>query len=39
MYYHDPSSGERRIKRRYVWLIWGLTSGIAIGWLLGVTTS
>lgn len=35
MYYYDPHSGEKRIKRRYVWFFWGLTSGAALGWILG----
>ncbi len=29
--YHDTITGEKRFKRRYVWALWGLITGIALG--------
>ena len=30
MFYYD-ASGDRRLKRRYVWAFWGFSLGIAVG--------
>lgn len=32
--YQDPLTGEYRVKRRYMWGLWGLSAGIVIGILI-----
>jgi hypothetical protein len=34
MFYTDPVSGNRRVKRRFVWALYGFTLGVFVGKLL-----
>jgi hypothetical protein len=31
MFYYDPVTGQNRLKRRYVWCIYGFLVGVPVG--------
>lgn len=37
--YFDPLSGRNRLKRRYVWGLYGLVCGLVLGMMLGFTVA